>query len=87
MTEPLTRTTRRSTDRALLRRTADLAADFLESLDERPVAAAAGRDELLATLGGPLPRAGTPEIDVIEDLARGADPGVVGWPARAISGS
>ena len=55
MTEPLTRSTRRATDRALLHRTADLAADFLESLDERPVAAAAGRDALLAALGGPLP--------------------------------
>jgi glutamate/tyrosine decarboxylase-like PLP-dependent enzyme len=78
MTEPLTRSTRRAIDRALLRRTADLAADFVESLDERPVAAAAGRDVLLEALGGPLPEARTPEIDVIEDLVRGADPGVVG---------
>jgi glutamate/tyrosine decarboxylase-like PLP-dependent enzyme len=77
MTEPLTRSTGRASDRALLRRTADLAADFLESLDDRPVAAAAGRDALLAALGGPLPRAGTPAIDVIEDLVRAADPGVV----------
>ena len=77
MTEPLTRSTRRAADRALLRRTADLAADFLESLDERPVAAAAGREALLAALGGPLPNAGTPALDVIEDLVQAADPGVV----------
>jgi glutamate/tyrosine decarboxylase-like PLP-dependent enzyme len=78
MTEPVTRTTRRATDRALLQRTADLAVDFLESLDERPVAAALGRDGLLAALGGPLPRTGKPAVDVIEDLVRDADPGIIG---------
>jgi glutamate/tyrosine decarboxylase-like PLP-dependent enzyme len=78
MTESLTRSTGRAADRALLHRTADLAADFLESLDERPVAAAQGRDALLAALGGPLPRTGTPATEVIEDLVRDADPGVVG---------
>ena len=78
MTEPATRPSRRATDRVLLQRTADLAADFLESLDERPVAAAQGRDGLLAALGGPLPRTGMPAQDVIEDLARDADPGILG---------
>ena len=78
MTDRLTRSTRRSTDRGLLQRTAELAADFLESLDERPVAPRAGRDELLASLGGPLPGAGLPATDVIEELARAAEPGVVG---------
>ena len=78
MTDGLTRSTRRSTDRALLQRTAELAADFLESLDERPVAPRAGRDELLASLGGPLPGAGIPATEVIEDLARDGEPGVVG---------
>ena len=78
MTAPATRPSRRATDRALLQRTADLAADFLESLDERPVGAAQGRDGLLAALGGPLPSEGTPELDVIEDLVRGAEPGVMG---------
>ncbi len=78
MTEGLTRSTRRSADRVLLQQTAELAADFLESLDERPVAPRAGRDELLASLGGPLPGAGLPATEVIEDLARDAEPGVVG---------
>ena len=68
----------RSADRVLLRRTADLAADFLESLHDRPVAARAGRDELLAALGGPLPQVGTPPTTVIEDLVRDADAGVMG---------
>ncbi len=78
MTDGLTRSTRRSTDRALLQRTAELAADFLESLDERPVAPRAGRDELLASLGGPVPQAGLPVAEVIEALARDGEPGVVG---------
>ena len=78
MTDGVKDSTRRSTDRVLLQRTAELAADFLESLDERPVAPRAGRDELLASLGGPLAKAGLPATDVIEDLARDAEPGVVG---------
>ncbi len=78
MTDGVMRSTRRSTDRLLLHATAELAADFLESLDERPVAPRAGRDALLAELGGPLPPEGVPASDVIEDLARIAEPGVVG---------
>ncbi|MGP1674881.1 MAG: pyridoxal phosphate-dependent decarboxylase family protein, partial [Candidatus Limnocylindrales bacterium] len=67
-------------DPALLRRTAELAIDFLASLDDRPVAATAGRDALLAALGGPLPRVGLPAEEVIEDLARSADPGLMAIP-------
>ena len=73
-------TTNRIADPALLRRTTELALDFLESLDERPVRATATRDDLLATLGGPLPRAGEPATDVIEHLARAADPGLIAIP-------
>lgn len=65
---------------ALLRRTADLAADFLASLDERPVRARATREELLAGLGGPLPDDGQEPLDVVEHLAREADPGIVAIP-------
>ena len=63
---------------ALLRRTADLAARFLATLDERPVRASATRAELLAGLGGPLPEAGEDPATVLEHLAREAEPGVVG---------
>ncbi len=77
MTDGVKGSTTRSTDRVLLQRTAELAADFLESLDERPVVPRAGRDELLASLGGPLPERGAPASEVIDDLARNADPGVV----------
>ena len=41
--------------RALLRRTAELASDFLESLDDRPVFPHTSVDELRKALGGPLP--------------------------------
>jgi glutamate/tyrosine decarboxylase-like PLP-dependent enzyme len=63
---------------ALLSRTAELAAGFLASVDERPVRARATRDELLAGLGGPLPDEGVDPVAVIEHLAREAEPGVVG---------
>jgi glutamate/tyrosine decarboxylase-like PLP-dependent enzyme len=78
MTDRVMRSTRRAVDRPLLQRTADLAADYLESLDERPVVPRAGRDALLASFGGPLPEVGLPADQVIEDLARDAEPGVVG---------
>jgi hypothetical protein len=43
--------------RALLHQTADLAADYLDSLGTRPVGATATRDELLEAFGGPMPAA------------------------------
>ena len=65
-------------DRArLLNQTAALAADFLRGLPERPVRANATHDELLASLGGPLPERGEAAGEVIDDLARAADPGIV----------
>jgi glutamate/tyrosine decarboxylase-like PLP-dependent enzyme len=66
-----------SDERELLRRTAEIAADFLESLDERPVFPKAKLDELLETLGGPLPDEPSDPMDVLEAVARDADPGVV----------
>jgi glutamate/tyrosine decarboxylase-like PLP-dependent enzyme len=77
MTTSPTRATSGLVDEALLRRTTELAIDFLSSLNARPVGARATRDELLATLGGPLPDEGSPASEVIESLARAADPGLV----------
>jgi glutamate/tyrosine decarboxylase-like PLP-dependent enzyme len=67
------------TDRAaLLRRTSELAIDFLDRLPERPV----GRPVDLATLRSamdvPLPDAPIDAGTVIEDLVRSADPGLFG---------
>jgi glutamate/tyrosine decarboxylase-like PLP-dependent enzyme len=62
----------------LLKGTADLALEFLEGLPGRRVGPTASRDELRAALGGPLPERGEEAWQVIERLARGADPGLVG---------
>src|SRR4051794_41804758 len=63
--------------RPLLRQTADLAADYLQGVEVRPVGGTATREELLASLGGPMPERGETAGEVIDDLARGADPGIV----------
>jgi len=62
----------------LLNRTADLALEFLDSLPERRVGPSTSVGELRATLGGPLPEQGTDAREVIEELARAADPGLIG---------
>jgi hypothetical protein len=67
--------------RALLRRTADIASDFLESLDHRPVFPQTSATELRNALGGPLPDGPTDPQDVVEDLAAAADPGIVAMPS------
>jgi glutamate/tyrosine decarboxylase-like PLP-dependent enzyme len=68
-------------ERELLRRTAEIAADFLDTLDERPIPPAAGVEELRTSLGGPLPAAPSEPFEVIEALAEAAEPGVVGIPS------
>ena len=67
-------------ERELLRRTAEIAGEFLESLDERPVWPPASVDELRRTLGGPLPSDPVDPLRVIEELAAAADRGVVAMP-------
>jgi glutamate/tyrosine decarboxylase-like PLP-dependent enzyme len=67
-------------DETLLSRTTELALGFLGSLDDRPVGASAGRDRLLADLGGPLPDDGVDPLRVIEDLAGAADAGLIAIP-------
>jgi glutamate/tyrosine decarboxylase-like PLP-dependent enzyme len=64
--------------RALLRQTADLAADFLDGLDTRPVRASASHDELVASMGGELPERGEAAGEVVDHLATIADPGLIG---------
>src|SRR5262245_253267 len=65
-------------DPALLHRTADIANAFLASLPELPVRADASLHELRAALGGPLGDEPLPALQVIEELAAAADPGIVG---------
>jgi hypothetical protein len=72
----------RSTDgtRELLELTASLAAEFLETLDDRPVFPDVSVDELRAALGGSLPDGPTEPAQVVADLARAADDGLVAIP-------
>ena len=67
--------------RALLRRTAELAADFLDSLEDRPVFPQASPDELRAALGLPLQNEPLEPEQVVEELAAAADPGLVAMPS------
>ena len=61
--------------------TADYAARFLGSLDERPVRASASVHELRAALGGPLPTHGSTDGEVIANLIAAAEPGVTAIPS------
>lgn len=65
-------------ERELLHRAADHAADFIDTLGERPIRAQASVEELIATLGGPLPEAGIDDAAVVDSLAEAAEPGLVG---------
>jgi glutamate/tyrosine decarboxylase-like PLP-dependent enzyme len=66
-----------SDTRDLLRRTAEIAADYLESLGERPVFPRVTPEQLREALGGPLPEEPLDPEQVLNDLAAGAEPGVV----------
>lgn len=77
MTSSPTRSTKRLVDEPVLRRTTELAIDFLSTLPDRPVGSRVTRAELLASLGRPLDDEGVPAVDVIEQLAEAADPGLV----------
>ena len=63
---------------ALLRRTADIAAEYLASLPERPVRADASLEELRSALRVGLDDAPRPALQVIEELVAAADPGLIG---------
>jgi glutamate/tyrosine decarboxylase-like PLP-dependent enzyme len=61
----------------LLRRTAEIAAAYVDSLDERPVYPEVDPEELREALGGPLPEEPLADEQVLEELARAAEPGLV----------
>jgi glutamate/tyrosine decarboxylase-like PLP-dependent enzyme len=68
-------------ERELFHRTADYAADFVESIGARPVRAEANVEQLMAALGGPLPETGLDAPAVLASLVADASPGVVGTAA------
>jgi glutamate/tyrosine decarboxylase-like PLP-dependent enzyme len=61
----------------LLRRTAELAARYVESLDERPVFPDVTPEELREALGGPLPDEPLDAEQVVRELSAAAEPGTV----------
>jgi glutamate/tyrosine decarboxylase-like PLP-dependent enzyme len=63
--------------RELLELTAGIAADFYETLPERPVFPAVTADELRAAFAEPLPQGPTDARTVITELARAAEPGII----------
>jgi glutamate/tyrosine decarboxylase-like PLP-dependent enzyme len=67
--------------RALLQRTAELAADYLDSLDERPVFPQISVEELRAGLRVPLQDEPLEPARVVEELAAAAEPGLVAMPS------
>jgi glutamate/tyrosine decarboxylase-like PLP-dependent enzyme len=64
-------------ERELFRQVAEYAADFIDTLPDRPVREQAGVDELYAALGGPLPAQGMGDRAVIAALVEAAEPGIV----------
>jgi glutamate/tyrosine decarboxylase-like PLP-dependent enzyme len=64
----------------LLTTAKDLAVRHLDAIGDRHVGGRVARADLLAALGGPLPEAGSRSVDVIRELARAADPGLVASP-------
>ena len=66
-----------SDERELLRRTAEIAAGFLDTVDVRPVFPATPVDELGAGLHERLPDSPSDPLEVVEGMARAIDPGVV----------
>lgn len=63
--------------RALLTLTTDLAAEFLDTLPDRPVHAQANLAELRAAFGDTLPDDGTDAATVVRELTAAAEPGLV----------
>ncbi|HEY7737554.1 MAG TPA: pyridoxal-dependent decarboxylase, partial [Candidatus Limnocylindria bacterium] len=60
-----------------LRRAAELSEAFLDGLPERHVGATVDGNTLAARIGGPLPEDGQDAAEVVEEMARVLDPGLV----------
>jgi glutamate/tyrosine decarboxylase-like PLP-dependent enzyme len=75
-----------STTRELLHRAADHAADWLEGVDERPLAPRADLPGMLERLGGPMPELGSEPRAVLDELAAQADDGLMAINAQRFFG-
>jgi glutamate/tyrosine decarboxylase-like PLP-dependent enzyme len=68
-------------ERELFRQAADYAADFVETLDTRPIRDSAETEELYAALGGPLQEEGLDDRAVLASLVEASEPGLVASPS------
>lgn len=59
---------------------------WLASLPDRPVRPRAGADEIAAAAGGPLPKGPADPADVVDQLARLAEPGLMAMPSGRFFG-
>ena len=64
-------------EREVLGRAAELAAGWYASSAERPIPPSATVAELRRALGGPVPEAGTDDLEVVEALARDGEAGLM----------
>jgi glutamate/tyrosine decarboxylase-like PLP-dependent enzyme len=62
------------------------ATDWLHSLPDRPVGPRFAAHDLTDAFGGPLPAQGIPAEDVVDFLARTADPGLMAMPSGRFFG-
>jgi glutamate/tyrosine decarboxylase-like PLP-dependent enzyme len=68
-------------ERELFRQAADYAADFVETLDTRPIRDSAETEELYAALGGPLQDDELDADAVLASLVEASEPGLVASPS------
>ena len=73
-------------ERELFRQVADHAADFVETLETRPIRADADVEELTSSLGGPLPEGPTDPRAVIASLVEKVEPGLCATPSGRFFG-
>lgn len=72
--------------REALNRAHELATEWLTSIPTRRVAFSAGPDELVSEFGRPLPDGPTGAAEVVDELARIAEPGLMGIPSGRFFG-
>jgi glutamate/tyrosine decarboxylase-like PLP-dependent enzyme len=73
-------------ERELFRQAADHAADFVETLETRPIRAEADVEELTSVLGGRLPEGPTDPGAVIASLVENVEPGLCATPSGRFFG-
>jgi glutamate/tyrosine decarboxylase-like PLP-dependent enzyme len=73
-------------ERELFRQAAEHAADFVETLETRPIRAEADVEELTSSLGGPLPDGPTDPRAVIASLVEKVEPGLCATPSGRFFG-